>query len=82
MNIIKVIAVLGLFALTYFLGDTFFYRNSLMYENGRHFNEATLTVYNEQAITVYFLRFIAAFFDDSLCWIHTHEEKLVHDIKV
>jgi len=61
MNNIKVIAVLGLVALTYFLGDTFFHRNSLLYENGRHFNEATLTVYNEQAIAVYFLLFIAAF---------------------
>lgn len=54
MKLLKTIIVLVLIALTYFIGDAFFYRNSLTYENGRHFNEATGTVYKEQAVTVFY----------------------------
>jgi len=83
MKLLQLITLLALIALTYFMGDTFFYRKSLSYENGRHFNEPALTVYNEQAVTVYFLLFLlASFVTIFVAYSLLKNKKVVHDAKV
>jgi hypothetical protein len=58
MKTLKIIFTFLLVILTWFVGELFFFRLNFPYENGRYFNQTTLVVYKQQAVTVYLTLFI------------------------
>ena len=57
MKIKKYIAFIVLILWSILTGIIYFYKRSLIYENGKYFNEENTTVYLEQSIPVYLIVF-------------------------